>query len=177
MSYDLFDIAKPDASNPGTGGGIKNLVKIALQSDVNEDQFPTSDADLVTVHNDLRFKNGKNWHTLYATPEEIDFKMNLVGERDGKGFEISLELYHPGRYSTFESFLAKFANENFYVKIEECTTGMKRIGGTPCSPMYIDTSESGYGKNATERKGTSIVFKCTQARPPLFLTEDSDSGI
>lgn len=175
MTYSFTDISKPSASNPGTGGNVRNVIYFALQSWVDEDNFPARDDDLVTIHEDLAFLS-EGWKELYATPESVDLKMNVVGEPDGKGFEITLEIFHPGRYAAFDGFLANVANENLYLKIRECSTGLRRIIGSPCSTAKVDTAESGYGKNVSERKGTTLVFKCTGPYPPAFLDEDSDSG-
>lgn len=174
--YELETISKPTADNPGSGGGFKNNLYIALATDIDEDNFPSRDADKVTLSTKIPFLAGKGWKRIYSTPDELELRQEVVGELDGKGFEIFLEIFHPGMSTEISEFLAKHANGNFYLLIEECAADAKYLVGSPCSQAKIDTAPFTSGKKVADRKGTVLTFKCESPYPIAKYTGSIDES-
>lgn len=175
MSYDLTDLAKPSA-NAAAGGGFKYNLVVLLADDVDIDNFPARGADLITITGDIPMLAGKEMHTLYTTPETAKFTQKMVGERDGKGFEIELEAFHPGITKEAKSYLAKHANDDFFVILEECSTGIKHLFGTPCSPCTITAADTDSGAKAADKKGTTLKFGYSDSYPPAIYEGALDMG-
>jgi hypothetical protein len=176
MSYDLIDVTKPSAGNAAAGGGYKYNLVIMLADDVDVDNFPSRGVDLVSIAGDITMKAGKTMHTFYTTPETAKWTGKMVGERDAKGYEFELEAFHPGLNSEIEEWKAKNANENFFIILEECASGTKRLFGSPCSPCTLTAADSESGAKAADKKGTTLKFGYSDSLPPAFYAGALDMG-
>lgn len=173
--YELISVMKPTGGNPGAKGGINTHVIVIDKNDVAS--FPARDDKNTTIAGDIVLLAGKKMHIIEATAKTLDFKHTLVGEDDAKAWDITLDMERPGQEAAWEEFLNNNLGTDFYVIVRHCPSGAKKLAGGPCTPMKIDTAESGF----REGNKTKLVFKATDSpfRAAIYsgsLDIEGDSG-
>ena len=167
--YDLIDIEKPALAKPGAGGGIKSILYLVAEADVELEQFPARGSDQVTITADLPLKTGKHIHRVYATEKTIEVvEKKLKGpNKDAGGFEISVKGFHPGVEKAIQEFKAKHSDGSFFLFIKVRVAGAWRVYliGLPYNSVTLDDFETKFGKDASEGRGTDLMFLCQQIEP------------
>jgi hypothetical protein len=111
-------------------------------------------------------KTGKCLFKIYITDDTGEFKIESVGEVDGKSYVEHLSFFHPGLQKTILGFLNAVKNENM-VFIATDTDGQMYLMGDELRPATFAGSPdgAGTGKETAARKGVSceFVFKTNSA--------------
>lgn len=157
--------------NPG--GTVK--VYYAFKEDI--DSFPvladpetaTTFESLVEYDSPIVMKSGKQFFELYCTLETGEIKSTLVGNRDGKGFENTMEISFPGSEAEFLGFQAASANrELVFIVIEK--NKKARVLGSLEDPATFDTNEASSGKTVADSRASVMTFKASGATAPPIYT-------
>ncbi|HBI89412.1 MAG TPA: hypothetical protein DDY75_16360 [Sphingobacterium sp.] len=137
-------------------GGVAGEVYYAFTEDIETwpvalskivTETATDFEDLVTVKaaDDFKFKTGKSFKKLYVTLETGELKYSLIGARDGKSFQNSMEVSYPKNDATISGFVASTANRRMvFIAIEQ--NGTAKVLGTKQFPAQLETAEGGTGK-------------------------------
>lgn len=163
MAITLENINKnlPGGCNPG---GIVQRVYFCYQSDVLT--FPAKpDLETVTTLEGLALltgnivmNTGKRMWELYLTDETGEFKIEMVGEKDGKSFIEHLTLFHPGLQKKILGFVNSAKNENLVFIVED-GTGQMYLMGDAATPATLAASEGiSTGKATADRAGANLEF-------------------
>ena len=160
-------------------GGIAGYIYYAFEEDiasypeailVDTETATTFDA-LVTIPlaDPFVMKAGKYFHKLYCTLETGEVKFSMVGVRDSKSFENSVEISFPGNEAEMLGFLAAGANRRLAVAVPE-QNGKVRVIAHPNFPAQIDTAEGTSGKAVADGRATVITIKASSGTPaPICL--------
>jgi len=164
MALTLENINKnlPGGCNPG---GIAQRVYYGFHADVKT--WPTKPdlatattlEAIATLTGDIAMNTGKRMWELYLTDDTGEFKIETVGEKDGKSFVEHLSLFHPGLQKTVLGFINAAKNENLVFIVED-GTGQMYLMGDAGHPATMDGSPDGIGtgKETAARRGVSMEF-------------------
>ncbi|MDX5511363.1 MAG: hypothetical protein LPK01_04010 [Hymenobacteraceae bacterium] len=115
---DLTDLKQPGKDNPG---GFKTKVFVAPEDwflSIKKAKVTTDPGDSVTIDGDHTFKTGHGWLELYSTLDAGDFKLDAIGERDGRSFKGTLPLFYPGSDKVAAEQVAELKNKSCIVIVE-----------------------------------------------------------
>jgi len=164
MALALENINKnlPGGCNPG---GIAQKIFYAFWEDVKT--WPTKPdlatvtalEDLAVLTGDIIMQTGKRFFELYLTDDTGEFKIETVGEKDGKSFVEHLSLFHPGLQKTVLGFINAAKNANLVFIVEDAAGQMYLMGDSQ-RPATLDGSPEGIGtgKETAARRGVSMEF-------------------
>ena len=159
---DFTDIDKNLAGGDNMGG-IAQKVYFGYHADV--ETFPSRPVAPLTLETastligDLVMKAGKRMYEMYLTDDTGEFKIEAVGEVDGKSFVEHLTLFHPGLQNKIRSFINAAKNQNLvFIVIDN--DGQQYLMGDALHPAIYAGSPDGLGtgKDAAARKGMSFEF-------------------
>ena len=166
---DFTDIDK-NLPNGENMGGLQQKVYFGYHTDVAT--WPTRPVNPTTLEmssvltGELVMKPGKRMFEMYLTDDTGEFKIESVGEVDGKSYVEHLSFFHPGLQKTILGFLNAVKNENM-VFIATDTDGQMYLMGDELRPATFAGSPdgAGTGKETAARKGVSceFVFKTNSA--------------
>lgn len=131
-------------------------------------------ASLVELATAITMKEGKQFFELYCTLEEGEIKSTMVGSRDGKGYENSLEISFPGNDSKFLGFKAASANRTIVFIVKEKNNKLRVLGSLE-DPAYVDADESVSGKKIADARRSVLTFKASAATPAPIYTQTMTS--
>lgn len=164
MAITLEDINKnlPGGCNPG---GIAQRVYFGFYKDVKtwpakpDLETVTSLEDLASLTGNIAMNTGTRLWELYITDDTGEFKIEPVGEKDGKSFVEHLSLFHPGLQKTILGFVNAAKNENLVFIVED-NAGQMFIMGDEKNPATMEGSPDGMGtgKATADRRGVSLEF-------------------
>jgi hypothetical protein len=114
-------------------------------------------------------KTGKEFISIYHTPETGKIDDNVIGEIDGKGFENFLDFFFPGSKLAVRDF-TRFALNTPCVVIAKNTNGQYEIIGvvnldettttlTGDIPAYLQTANGTTGAARADRRGRAFQFR------------------
>lgn len=181
---DFTDIDKnlPSGENMG---GIKPKVYFGYHADVAA--FPTKPVSPQTLETasvltgDLVMKAGKKMFEMYLTDDTGEFKIEVVGETDGKSYVEHLTLFHPGMQKKILGFINAAKNESLVFIVSD-SEGQMYLMGDKLRPAVFASSPDGIGtgKESASRKGVSMEFTYKTASVYVYagsvqLTETSGS--
>ncbi len=141
------------AFNPG---GVQGRVFYAFEEDIVKwpDALRTIDtataiefSELATIPADdpFEFKAGKSFKEIYVTLETGELKYSLIGPRDSKAFQNSMEISFPSNSQEIIGFIAATANRRLVFLVPEQNNRVKVLG-TPQFPAQLETVEGTSGK-------------------------------
>lgn len=171
---DFTDINKnlPDGENMG---GLVQKVYFGYHADVLT--WPTKPVPGVsttleasaTLTGELVMKAGKRLFELYITDDTGEYKIEPVGELDGKSFVAHLTLFHPGLQKKILGFMNAAKNESLVFVVMD-SDGQKYIMGDAMRPaIYAGAPDgAGTGKETTTRKGISMEFTYKTANMHVY---------
>jgi hypothetical protein len=159
---EFTDIQK-NLPNGDNMGGISQKVYYGFYADVHA--WPTKPLSPATMETacvltgDLKMKTGKRLFELYLTDDTGEFKVESVGELDGKSFVQHLNFFHPGMQKKIVTFMNATKNDNM-VFICMDNDGQTYLMGDALRPAVFAGSKDGAGTGATTaaRKGSSFEF-------------------
>lgn len=159
---DFTDIDK-NLPNGENMGGLVQKVYFGYHADVAT--FPTKTAAPATIEaaaeltGELTMKAGKRLFELYMTDDTGEFKIEPVGETDGKSFVQHLTLFHPGLQKKVLGFMNAAKNENLVFVVVD-SDNQKYLMGDALRPAVFAGAPDGLGtgKGTSARKGVSMEF-------------------
>ena len=182
IEFTSIDKNLPNGENMG---GIVQKVYFGYHADVAV--FPTKPVTPTTLETasvltgDLVMKGGKKLFEMYLTDDTGEFKIEPVGELDGKSFVQHLTLFHPGMQKKIIGFINAAKNENLVFVVCDSDGQMYLMGDKLRPAVYVGSPDGfGTGKDTAARKGVSMEFTYKTASAFIYagsvpLTEASGS--
>lgn len=163
MTYTKVSIPKSKGGNAGTPRAKSPNVIFVLVRDLEENGFPTRDANGVKSTSNLTLKAGATAQAVYISPTTINRFDSAEGDPDKKGFTQNFAGEHPGDELAFAEWLQNNLNEDFLIISEDCGDNKgTRLHGTPCNPMKLDVE----GQDNNE--GVMSTLTLAQAQRGLY---------
>ena len=160
MTYVKLSVLKP-GDNMGVGGDKKDKIIVFDWDDVLT--VPARDSKGIVITGNLVFNPGAYMSKVYATQSSIKAGADSEGDPDAKGITQSVDFEHPGDSVEIREFRANWMNKNIGIIIEKCSSSLKNLYGTPCSPLQmVFKAEDDKDKNKT-----TFTFKSTQKGPDV----------
>ncbi|TLX73713.1 hypothetical protein E9993_14745 [Labilibacter sediminis] len=147
-------------------GGITQTVYVAYWDDVDtwptEPDFSAGDVAMGAageLTGNLTLKSTKQFFAIYLTDDTGEFKIDTVGEKDGKSFVKHLSFFHPGLGKEALGFLNMAKNENLVFIVPD-NNGNLFLMGDALRPATFEGSPdgAGTGKETAARAGISTEF-------------------
>ena len=124
-------------------------------------------AELAKVTGDIVMDLGKDFQKIYGTLETVMVKDEQVGERDGKSWKTTFELFFSDINPEILGSLA-LLNNTRTVWIIKDQNGRKRLLGRQVA-VQLDGVEVGTGTKFEDRRGCKISGYCQGNTPaPIF---------
>lgn len=162
MAIDFTDIDKNLTDGENMGGLIQK-VYFGYHADVSA--FPTKPATPTTLETaavltgDLVMKAGKRLFEMYITDDTGEFKIDPVGEVDGKSFVEHLTIFHPGLQAKIRGFMNAAKNENLVFIVVDSNGNKFLMGDANRPAVYAGSPDgAGTGKTTAARAGMSAEF-------------------
>jgi len=149
---------KTKPTGPNMGGGW-NKVQIANAADVL--QFPDRDAgNKAVISNDIVFKTGKGWETLYLTKDKMKLNEKGSGKRDNDSNTTTFTAKYPGIGDLIRQFISEHGSDEFYLLINKCDSDYPILVGRKCNPAFLDY-EYDSGEAAADDNDNTLTFVST----------------
>jgi len=159
---DFTDIDK-NLPNGENMGGLQQKVYFGYHADVAT--WPTRPVNPTTLEmssvltGELVMKAGKRMFEMYLTDDTGEFKIESVGEIDGKSFVEHLTLFHPGLQKKLLGFINASKNANLVFVVVDSDGQMYLMGDPLRSAVFVGAPDGiGTGKETAARKGASLEF-------------------
>jgi hypothetical protein len=159
---DLTDITK-DLFQGENMGGIGMKIFFGLYSDVAS--WPTKPTNATTLEalgkltGDITMKPGKRMFEMYVTDDTGEFKIETVGELDGKSFVMHLSLFNPGLKPKLLGLLNSVKNDNLVFIVPDNNNQKFLMGDAVRAAIFTGSPDgAGTGKETAGRRGISMEF-------------------
>lgn len=143
--------------------------------DVDMTSPPALDADGVTVTGTIALKALKKFFRIYHTRGTGKIDDTMVGERDGKSFEVMCVFKFPGDTPEYVNLMKEGKNTPILLIGKDAQgrqrlVGMSLLNGSLSMdlPAYFDAETGTTGDQASSAKGHEITVKAESNHPPLF---------
>ena len=171
----LTDILK-ELKDGENMGGLPQKVYFGYHADVatwpTKPAAPANIGEQAVLVGDLIAKSGKRMFELYITDDTGEFKIEPVGESDGKSFIVRLTLFHPGLNAKVLGFMNGSKNENLVFIVPDNNGNMYIMGDEMRPAVYTGAPDgAGTGKETAGRRGVSMEF--TYKTSNIYLYEGS----
>lgn len=172
---DFTDITK-NLPNGENMGGLPMKVYFGYWADVatwpTKPAAPSTLEELAALTGDLAMASTKRMFELYITDDTGEFKIESVGDKDGKSFVMHLSLFHPGLQKSILGFINAAKNENLVFIVPDNDGNMFLMGDELRAAVFESSPDGmGTGKETTARKGISMEF--TYKVKNIYLYEGS----
>lgn len=164
MNLESIDKNLDNGSNMG---GIAQFIYLAYHADIltwpTEPAAPANIEALGVLTGDIACKTGKRFFPMYLTDDTGEFKIESVGELDGKSFVMHLTIFHPGLQKKILGLMNATKNENLAIIVVDNEGQMFLMGSELRPAIYNGSPDSnGTGKTTADRRGMSFefIFKC-----------------
>lgn len=145
-------------------GGLPQKFYFGYQADVGT--WPAKPvAPILTMEaagkltGDLLMKVGKRMFEFYFTDDTGEFKIEPVGELDGKSFILRLTIFHPGLSAKIFGFMNAAKNDNLVLIVPDNNGNMYVMGDALRPAIYSGAPDgAGTGKETAGRRGISMEF-------------------
>jgi len=160
-SPDFADVTMPCEGRKNTGGTQTNVYYASV---CDFDVIPTvpanpaTMADVAKITANFTFKPGKKFSKFYTTEGTSEVKSTGVGETDGRSFEITAEVFHPGTEVELLGFATMINNASTIWLVPDAD-GVIRVIGSEAFPAKISANDHTTGKATADRKGSTFVLK------------------
>jgi hypothetical protein len=149
---DLFDL--PGLDGKDNTPGLKGNIFIAAEDAFALIKgFKTTNAagDSVTIDGSHTFQEGKGFIQVYSTQDTATFKLDPVGERDGRGKKATGEFFNPGNSKVAAEFDRIIKNRSCIVLVQTPEGTTLQFGGKGLGLEVLGSWDS--GKNSGGRRG------------------------
>jgi len=144
-------------------GGIGMKIFFGLYSDVAT--WPTKPTNATTLEalgtltGDITMKPGKRMFEMYVTDDTGEFKIETVGELDGKSFVMHLSLFNPGLKPKLLGLLNSVKNDNLVFIVPDNNGQKFLMGDAVRASIFAGSPDgAGTGKETAGRRGISMEF-------------------
>ena len=144
-------------------GGIGMKIFFGLYSDVAS--WPTKPTNATTLEalgkltGDITMKPGKRMFEMYVTDDTGEFKIETVGELDGKSFVMHLSLFNPGLKPKLLGLLNSVKNDNLVFIVPDNNNQKFLMGDAVRAAIFTGSPDgAGTGKETAGRRGISMEF-------------------
>jgi len=155
-TFELNDLEGPDGAD--NTPGLLGYVYLALERDfatiAKAPKTGTKAGDTAIITDKHTFKDGKGFSKVYMTLDSNTLKAALVGERDGKGYKISLEGFHPGNKAEVLEFARVVKNLGLIVLVPDADGTYIQVGAEGLPVELAPDYDS--GKLSGGRRGFTI---------------------
>jgi hypothetical protein len=134
-----------------------------LYSDVAS--WPTKPTNATTLEalgkltGDITMKPGKRMFEMYVTDDTGEFKIETVGELDGKSFVMHLSLFNPGLKPKLLGLLNSVKNDNLVFIVPDNNNQKFLMGDAVRAAIFTGSPDgAGTGKETAGRRGISMEF-------------------
>lgn len=169
---DFTDILK-DLKDGENMGGLPQKVYFGYHKDVatwpTKPVTPVSIEEASVLVGDIVMVEGKRMFELYITDDTGEFKIDPVGESDGKSFVEKLTLFHPGLSAKVLGFMNASKNDNLVFIVPD-NNGNMYLMGDSLRPATFSASPDGFGtsKETAGRRGASMEFSYKTSNAYLY---------
>jgi hypothetical protein len=171
----MIDFTDIDKNLPGGDnmGGLIQKVYFGRHEDVanwpTKPVAPTTLALAAVLTGDLVMKSGKKMSEMYLTDDTGEFKIDPVGEIDGKSFVENLSFFHPGLNEDAIGFMNLSKNESLVFIVVD-SSGQKYLMGDELRPAINVGGKDGAttGKETSSRRGMTFAFSYKCANVLLY---------
>lgn len=170
MEFTNIDKNLPDGQNMG---GIKQKIYFGLWDDVQtwptKPENPANPEENAVLTGSVVMKTGKRMFEMYITDDTGEFKIEPVGEVDGKSFVEHLSFFHPGLQKSMVGFINIAKNNNLFFIPTDAEGQMYLMGDEMRPAVYQGAPDgSGTGKETAGRKGISAEFTYKTANVYIY---------
>jgi len=158
---DFVNIGKELTAGENMGGLTQSCI-FGLWDDVS--QWPAAPVDPTDVEayaawvGDVVMKAGKKAFTFNTTDDTAELQINMVGEPDGRSFEMVLNVFNPGLKKKLLGFIAAAKNENLFLIAQDAEGQYYLLGDEGRAAIMQPGEGIGTGKNTADRKGAGLSF-------------------
>ena len=159
---EFTDITK-NLPNGENMGGLTQTVIWGLWDDVAA--WPTEPSGTLTLEayatltGDVTMKANKRAFTFYSTEDTGKMDIAMVGENDGRSFEVTVDIFNPGLKKKLLGFIAAVKNENLFVIVQDGEGQYYLLGDAKRAVTTQQGSGIGTGQATSDRKGAGLQFK------------------
>jgi len=168
-----FTAVDKNLKNGANMGSIARYIYFAKYEDV--DSWPTRPSNPATIEangvltGDLVMKSTKQMFPLYLTDDTGEFKIEMVGENDGKSYVMRVSLFHPGLQSKILGFLNYAKNENLVIIARDNDDQLYLLGDEVRPANFSGSPDgAGTGKETASRRGVSMEFTFKSANVYVY---------
>lgn len=171
MAIEFTSLVK-NLPNGDNMGGIAQTIYFGYHTDVltwpTKPSSPTTLEAAATLTGDVVMNTGKRLWDMFLTDDTGEFKIEPVGETDGKSFVLHVSLFHPGLQKKILGFMNAAKNENLVLIVVD-SDGQKYLMGDALRPaVFVGSPDgAGTGKETAARKGVSLEF--TYKTPAVYV--------
>ncbi len=167
----VFNLEQQDAKSKSAG--LKYRFYLAKMQDVDIENFPAVVNGAITKN---VLKEGKTWSYVDATTKSINPNA-VAGEAPMNGV-LTLNPIIEGLTEKSLQWFYDNVGGNFICVWENCATGKKFIGGSPCSNgLRLGYGGSGIGTQEGGINGISLTFTGEECNQPIAFYNVEDFPI
>ena len=159
---EFADITK-DLQQGENMGGIAMKVYFGLHADVGT--WPAKPTNALTLAalgaltGDIIMLEGKRMFEMYVTDDTGEFKIEPVGELDGKSYVMHLTVFNPGLQAKLLGFLNATKNGSMFFIVPDNNGSFFLMGDSLRAAVYNGSPDgAGTGKDTAARRGVSMEF-------------------
>lgn len=168
-----FTAVDKNLKNGANMGSIAQYIYFGKYEDVAT--WPTRPVNPTTIDangtltGELVMKATKQMFPLYLTDDTGEFKIEMVGETDGKSYVLRVSLFHPGLQSKILGFLNYAKNENLVIIARDNDEQLYLLGDEVRPAIFTGSPDgAGTGKETAGRRGVSMEFSFKTANMYVY---------
>jgi hypothetical protein len=131
---------------------------------------PSALGDYATVDTDFVCKTGKNFLSLYASPDTGKIDDNKIEGKDTNAYESIYEFFFPKNDAASLGFQRIAPTSKFVVIVLEADGNKRILGIKPGVPAIIASVAGSSGNQSGGEKGATFQFKSHQNGPAPIYT-------
>lgn len=174
-AVDFVDIDKNLPNGENMGGLTQNMI-FGLWDDVaswpSAPAAPQDVEEYAEWDGNIVMKSGKRAFTFYTTDDTAELAINLVGEPDGRSFEMVVNVFNPGLKAKLLGFIAAAKNDNLFLLVQDNESQWYLLGDEKRKAIMQPGEGIGTGKGTSERKGANLSF-IYKTNVPRIYTGDT----
>lgn len=174
MDFVTIDKNLPNGEN--MGGLAQNCIFGFWKDVLTWPTAPTNPANIEmdgALTGSVVMKPEKRAFLFYSTEDTSELKTPIVGEVDGKSFEMQLTIFNPGLKKKILGFMNSAKNENLFFIVQD-SDGQWYLLGDSKRAAKFESGEGGTGKATTDRKGVTLNFKFKTNNLRVYVGDTED---
>lgn len=160
----------------GNMGGLIDAIYIINKNDIDIFGIPALESSDPVTLTDLTLKNGKAFKKLYFTPNTGKLEEKIVGEEDGKSFEVMTEFSIPKLNKLSQELLSFVANGSF-ILVVKTSNNQLLVVGTPEIPAKYKDGGIETGAKYADKNNVKFGFIASSRFGAYYLPDGFDIGL